>query len=267
LVIDWVEDSATPPALGWGYRWDGVAHGSDMLAAVVAADPRLVAKLRGTRARPEAVFGLGYDTDNDNNDELFELKDTSTPPDFAMPFDEDGFFITGPSDGWLNSDLDDDYAEGWFTGFWHYGVAATNPYDGGTWSDIASGMHLRTLSDGAWDSWAFTPTFDFTAFAENPVAAPPPAGPGDFNSDGSVDQADFDLWQSTYGSTSALEADANLNGVVDAADYVVWRKFAQSSSAIAAVPEPATGRLSPFLALGSMMFFTRKRKENGSCSD
>src|SRR5262245_44879430 len=47
LVIDWDESSTQPPALAWGYRWNGTAHGSDLLSAVVADDPRLFAKLGG----------------------------------------------------------------------------------------------------------------------------------------------------------------------------------------------------------------------------
>jgi hypothetical protein len=47
--------------------------------------------------------------------------------------------------------------------------------------------------------------------------------PGDFNGDQMVDGADYQLWKSTFGSTSDLRADANMNGVVDAADYSIWR--------------------------------------------
>src|ERR1700752_1966109 len=64
LVIDWYENSANPPALAWGYRWDGAAKGRDMLMAIVAADPRLFARLGGTLANPVAVYGLGYDADD-----------------------------------------------------------------------------------------------------------------------------------------------------------------------------------------------------------
>src|SRR4051812_7181082 len=48
LVIDWSDSSIQPPALVWGYRWDGVKHGNDMLMAIVAADARLFAKLGGS---------------------------------------------------------------------------------------------------------------------------------------------------------------------------------------------------------------------------
>ena len=40
LVIDW-NDGVSPESLVWGYRWDGVKTGADMLLAVDAADARL----------------------------------------------------------------------------------------------------------------------------------------------------------------------------------------------------------------------------------
>jgi hypothetical protein len=47
--------------------------------------------------------------------------------------------------------------------------------------------------------------------------------PGDYDKSGLVDQADYNLWRSTFGSTVDLRADGNGDNVVDAADYSVWR--------------------------------------------
>ena len=69
-----------------------------------------------------------------------------------------------------------------------------------------------------------------------------PSEPGDYNSDGKVNGADYDVWKLTFGSNSAA-ADGNGDGVVDAADYTVWRNRFLASEAgngsTIAVPEPA----------------------------
>jgi hypothetical protein len=239
VAIDWHENATVLPALVWGYRWNGIAHGDDMLTAVVAADPRLFAKLGGPPSNPNAVYGIGYDASGDGE---FKLDDGTV-------FDEQGFAFTSPADLAMATDAADYYAEGWFTGFWHYGVAPDNPYNGASWSDIAVGMASRELTDGSWDSWTFSPTFNFASFAENPAAAPGPFLPGDFNQDGSVDAADYGLWRNQFGATSDSAADGNGNGTVDAADYVIWRKAfiatAQSASLnrAANVPEPTSALL------------------------
>jgi hypothetical protein len=234
LAIDWGDDSTQPSALVWGYRWNGTAHGSDMLTSIVAADPGLFAKL-GTSSTNRAVYGLGYDA---NRNGEFGIDDDTV-------FDSQGFAFTDPADLAVATDSGDYYAEGWFTGFWHYGIAANNPYDGGSWSDIASGMSGRTLADGAWDSWTFSPTFNFGSFAKNPVAAPSPFAPGDFNRDGNIDAADYSAWRTTFGSTTEPAPDGNRNAIVDAADYVIWRKAsaglgATSGLSSTGAPEPST---------------------------
>lgn len=68
--------------------------------------------------------------------------------------------------------------------------------------------------------------------------------PGDYNGDGDVDAEDYNLWRTTFGSTTELDADGNGNGIVDAADYVVWRKdldpgILVSGAQAPSVPEPS----------------------------
>ena len=70
--------------------------------------------------------------------------------------------------------------------------------------------------------------------------------PGDYNDDGLVNAADFQLFVETFGSTTDSRADGNGDGLVSAADFTVFRDLASpsSSSSIAAnltntaVPEP-----------------------------
>ncbi len=45
----------------------------------------------------------------------------------------------------------------------------------------------------------------------------------DYDNNLIVDQLDYDVFVTTYGSTVDLRADGNNDGVVDAADYTVWR--------------------------------------------
>ncbi len=62
--------------------------------------------------------------------------------------------------------------------------------------------------------------------------------PGDFNGDGEIDLADYDLFTTDYGSIDRLLADGNGNGQVDAADYTIWRDAYNAATGIS-VPEPA----------------------------
>lgn len=72
------------------------------------------------------------------------------------------------------------------------------------------------------------------------VDLPSSVRPGDYNQDGLINSADYDVWSAAYGTTGAdLREDGNYDGVVDAADYTIWRDAAHSTPN-AAVPEPKT---------------------------
>jgi hypothetical protein len=83
--------------------------------------------------------------------------------------------------------------------------------------------------------------------------------PGDADRNGAVEQADFDVWRVSFGSTTLLAADHNGNGTVDAADYVIWRKYlgqsAGSGGAIG-VPEPSAAAAA-FIALTALLAVRR----------
>jgi len=61
---------------------------------------------------------------------------------------------------------------------------------------------------------------------------------GDYDSDGIVDEGDFNIWRSAFASTLA-SADGNSNAVVDAADYVLWRKLTLTTAGSSSIPDPA----------------------------
>lgn len=52
-----------------------------------------------------------------------------------------------------------------------------------------------------------------------------PSLAGDYDQNGTVEQADYDYWRTNFGVTSGagLQADGNGNGTVDAGDYTIWQ--------------------------------------------
>lgn len=66
---------------------------------------------------------------------------------------------------------------------------------------------------------------------------------GDFDGDGSVDDADLGQWKDDFGLTGSLPADGDLDGDVDGADFLLWQRNRGETSAVASaaiVPEPTT---------------------------
>lgn len=68
---------------------------------------------------------------------------------------------------------------------------------------------------------------------------------GDYNSDGTVDAADYTVWRDAFGKPGYFfPADGNGDGQIDEADYLVWRdNYGQqantSTFAASSVPEPS----------------------------
>lgn len=96
--------------------------------------------------------------------------------------------------------------------------------------------------------------FESTPFYQNDLVviervARIPILAGDYNFDGTVNAADYNLWKADFGSTTKAEADGNGDGIVNAADYTIWRNFlgtvtppGSGSGGVVAdgVPEPTT---------------------------
>lgn len=64
---------------------------------------------------------------------------------------------------------------------------------------------------------------------------------GDYDKDGDVDVADYEVWRQTFGETTDLRADGNGDDIVDAADYNIWRDNlgVPAEGNESQVPEPA----------------------------
>ena len=98
----------------------------------------------------------------------------------------------------------------------------------------------------------------FNAFLLTPISGLT----GDYDGNGTVDSHDYDVWKSSFGSTTFLLADGNGNGVVDAADFTIWRDHVGTSLgsgtggtslANPAVPEPATIVLAALACAGLIL--------------
>ncbi|MGD9633251.1 MAG: hypothetical protein AB7G28_08925 [Pirellulales bacterium] len=82
---------------------------------------------------------------------------------------------------------------------------------------------------------------------------------GDYNSDGSVNAADYSVWRDTLGSTTDLRANGDNSGasagVIDQADYAFWQTHfpGAGAGAVAAVPEPTSACLLLLAVCGSSL--------------
>ncbi len=87
--------------------------------------------------------------------------------------------------------------------------------------------------------------------------------PGDFNRDGTVNAADYDMWKEGFGRlvTPGSNADGNFDGAIDAADYTVWRDNLPAGLATGGVgvPEPAAGVMALAVLLLSVGYHSRRR--------
>jgi hypothetical protein len=115
--------------------------------------------------------------------------------------------------------------------------------------------------DGFWGDYELTiggQTLDL-ALANGQTLYSVPIAPGDYNSDGLVDAADYTLWRNAL-ETNDLRADGNGDLVIDEADYTIWKTTYGTTYSLGsgglpslAVPEPASGTT---LAVGMLLCAT-----------
>jgi hypothetical protein len=89
--------------------------------------------------------------------------------------------------------------------------------------------------------------------------------PGDYNTNGVVDAADYTVWRNSLSSTVDLQADGDNSGTVDAADFLLWRAcFGNSTVGLGnaaealIVPESASTAL--LLTMGLASIGMRRRR-------
>lgn len=120
-------------------------------------------------------------------------------------------------------------------------VAATDPvlvtYDQEAWdldqhlewlqSPLSEKALYRSLpSTGDFNSDGSVDAADYAVWRDT-LYDNTPGRPGDMNSDGDIDEHDAVIWRSQYGvAGDGWSADLNSDAVVDAADYTIWRDLA-----------------------------------------
>jgi T5SS/PEP-CTERM-associated repeat protein len=140
-----------------------------------------------------------------------------------------------------------------------FAPAAGNSFDILNWSALSgtfSSVSLPTL--GGAKTWNTS-----LLYTSGVISIAIAAHPGDFDSDGDVDGADFVIWQTNFPATTGhvlATGDADGDGDVDGADFVVWQTnfpFTPGSGA-SPVPEPATWMLA-LVAVGRVSICQRRR--------
>lgn len=175
----------------WGYRWDGVAYGHDMLVAVAKADPRLLLLTQETDIN-YTVSGIGYHPASRSNLLLYyDLESVKTNSGIGFKFDEPNpglkqervpeeplqEIITAIEEGletgiiyhpfnytnygyacydydhWSCLTPDAKWRSGWyFMGYWSYWVKNDVEQK---FSYSGLGSSIRELVNGSWDGWGF----------------------------------------------------------------------------------------------------------------
>lgn len=156
LIIDFNDGNGTE-SFAWGYRWDGVASGEDMLTTIALADPNL------TIDSASFVGSVSY----------FDGATLhSAASDFATNFESWGYYLSG---GFAGDD------QPFVAGGIPLAVSGGGSALPSSWTISPTGASLvsfgdsgRILEDGSWDAWSFG-SYDSVTFDH--LAAPGPEAP------------------------------------------------------------------------------------------
>ena len=164
LVIQW-NDSKSPQALAWGFKWTSASTVNDMLLTVLSADVLLFARGDSSTGFGAAYFGFGYS--NSGNFSVAGAVDSlgaAVTPVFTNGFSEmntDSAATQAPfsSASAAPANAVDRYAEGWNdNGFWdlYTGTGQTYP---ATWSESLVGSGEELVNNGWYVFTITTPEF------------------------------------------------------------------------------------------------------------
>ncbi len=142
LVIDF-HDGETKQSFVWGFRWDGVKTGSEMITAIASADTNLSIQVGGTVSSGFFLTQASY------FDGVFTH--VATSGNFVDNFDYWGYFaVGGMAGGTFDPDVFDPVVPG---------ATASFP---AAWAESPSGASFesfgspgRFLANNSWDAWSF----------------------------------------------------------------------------------------------------------------
>lgn len=163
LVIQWPGQTAW----AWGIRWESTEtkNGTDLLTALMGAEPRFKATISGTGF----IGNLSWDAD------LNGTADLTFPPFNPDTGEYLNYFVNNPQQ-------DGNYNNGAAPAGAHILPPAGSPYDEagpGAWYSSNTGANGRPVVDGSWDGWVYA---DFSSAGPGtavnaPTLIPEPGAP------------------------------------------------------------------------------------------
>jgi len=202
FVVQW-NDGKSADALVWGFRWDGTATGEDMMKAIAKADRRFFTLLYQGTQYGTAIGGLGFDLNGVKRNGLYKGADLKYPfyPISGIVNTSDYDF-----DSYTAIDADDHWKSGWTTGFWAYWKKDPSNTDFEFSSDGASS---RTLENGSWDVWNYTPVGDSVDVTSTFTPVAPYVASTDFTN--GFFMVNEEWFGHTNGSVNFVGNDGNIN--------------------------------------------------------